>query len=89
MEKAEENYEQAIKIAPKFSYAIGEFSKFEFNRGHIHKALELAKNAIQVNPENYHAWFNYGISLRKSLNFPEAIKSLQKAKELNPKHLPI
>jgi LuxR family glucitol operon transcriptional activator len=89
MDKAEENYEQAIKIAPKFSYAIGEFSKFEFNRGHVHKALELAKNAIQVNPENYHAWFNYGISLKKSLMFPEAIEALQKAKELNPKHLPI
>lgn len=89
MDNAEENYERAINIAPKFSYAIGEFSKFEFNRGHVHKAFELAKNAIQVNPENYHAWFNYGISLRKSHMLPEAIEALQKAKELNPKHLPI
>jgi len=89
VEKAEDNFERAINIAPNFSYAIGEFSKFEFNRGHVHKALELSKNAIQVNPENYHAWFNYGISLRKSHMFPEAIEALQKAKELNPKHLPI
>ena len=86
---AEENFENAIKIAPNFSYALAEYSKFEFHRGHIPKALGLAEKAVKVNPENFHPWFSYGIMLRRNQNFPEAIKILQKAKELNPKHLPI
>lgn len=89
LENAEKNYEQAIKIAPKFSYAIAEFSKFEFNRGHVHKGLELAKKAIEVEPDNYHAWFNYGICLKKNHQYHEAIDCLVKAKKLNPNHLPI
>ena len=89
IERAEENFENAIKIAPDFSYALQEYSKFEFKRGHIHPALNLAKKAVKVSPESYHPWFSYGIMLRRNQNFPEAIKILQKAKELNPKHLPI
>lgn len=89
MDQAEENYELALKIAPKFSYALSEFSKFEYNRGHIHKAIELAKKAVKVNPDNYHPWFNYGIMLRRKNELPKAIESLQKAKQLNPNHLPI
>lgn len=88
-DKAEENFEKAIKIAPKFPYALGEYSKFEFKRGDVQKALRLAKDSINVNPENYHAWFNYGISLRKNRNYHKAVDALKKAKELNPKHLPI
>ena len=87
--KAEENFEKAIEIAPKFPYALGEFSKFEFKRGDIKKALRLAKDAINLNPDNYHAWFNYGISLRKNREYHKAVDALKKAKELNPKHLPI
>jgi len=89
IEQAEENFELAIKIAPKFSYALSEFSKFEFNRNHVHKALELAKKAVEVGPENYHPWFNYGIMLRRNNKSLEAIESLKKAKQLNPNHLPI
>ena len=89
IDEAEKNFEKAIEIAPKFPYALGEYSKFEFNRGDIQKALRLAKDAINVNPDNYHAWFNYGISLRKNRQNHKAIDALEKAKELNPKHLPI
>ena len=89
IEQAEENFEEAIKIAPNFTYALTEYSKFEYQRGHIHKALSLAKHAIDVNPENYHGWFNYGIMLKKSGDLDESIKTLKMAKELNPQHLPI
>jgi len=89
MEAAETNFEKANKIAPKFSYALIQRSKFEFTRGHIPKALELANRAVQVDPENFHAWFSHGISLRKSNKIPESIKCLKKAKELNPEFLPI
>lgn len=88
-ENAERNFEQALKIAPKLSYAFMEYSKFEFYREHISRAHELAQEAVKIDPENYHTWFNYGISLRRAHKFDEAITMLEKAKELNPKHLPI
>jgi tetratricopeptide (TPR) repeat protein len=88
-ENAEKNFELAIKIAPLFSYVLIEYSKFEFNRGHYPRGLELAKKAVETSPENYHAWFSYGICLRKNQQLGEAVSSLIKAKELNPNHLPI
>jgi tetratricopeptide (TPR) repeat protein len=88
-ENAEKNFDLAYKIAPSFSYVLIEYSKFEFNRDHHSKGLELAKKAVQVSPENYHAWFSYGICLRKNQQLLEAVDSLIKAKELNPNHLPI
>ena len=89
MENAEKNYEKAFKIAPNFSYVLTEYSKFEFNKGHIPKGIRLAKKAVDVNPENYHTWFNCAIALRKSNDLLESIKCLDKAKNLNPNHLPI
>lgn len=89
IENSEKNYEKAIKIAPKLSYVMTEYSKFEFARGHIDESLKLANRAKEVNPESYHAWFHCGIALRRALKTSEALICLQKAKELNSKHLPI
>jgi LuxR family glucitol operon transcriptional activator len=88
-QNAEKNFELALKIAPQLSYVLTEFSKFEFARRHVREGLKLAEKAVTVAPQNYHAWFNYGIMLEKVSDFPNAIKCLEKAKELNPKHLPI
>lgn len=87
--RAEENYDEAVRAAPNLSYALQEYSKFLFSTDRGSRALEMAKRAVEVDPENFHAWFNYGIILRRSYNFDEAIVNLAKAKTLNPKHLPI
>lgn len=89
IEKAEENFEEALKIAPKSSYVLSEFSKFEFNRQHIPRALKSAKQAVEFDPENFHPWFNYGLILQKNKQFDDALECLKKAKVLNPNHLPI
>ena len=88
-DNAESNFEKAIKIAPQFSYVFSEFSKFEFKRGHYERGLDLAKKSVEISPEDYFAWFTYGIFLRKNQQLPEAVTCLIKAKELNPNHLPI
>ena len=88
-EKAQINFDTALKIAPNLSYVLTEYSKFNYKRGHDPEALKMAAQAVDVNPESWHAWFNYGITLRKMRKLEEAIGVLIKAKELNPKHLPI
>ena len=87
--RAEENFEKAIKVAPKFSYALSEYAKFEFERGHVQKSNELFESAINADPENYHSFLGYGIRLRKQNELKEAIDVLEKAMELNPDYLPI
>jgi tetratricopeptide (TPR) repeat protein/cold shock CspA family protein len=89
VENAEKNFELAMKIAPTLSYVLTEFSKFKYARKHITDALKLAEKAVKVNPDSFHAWFNYGIMLEKTRKDRESIVCLQKAKELNPQHLPI
>lgn len=89
IEDAEKNFEQAMKIAPMLSYVMTEYSKFEFSRGHVAESLKLANRAIEVNPESYHAWFNCGITYKMAHKITESIECLKRAKELNPKHLPI
>lgn len=88
-DKAEENFEEAIKIAPKFAYALIEYAKFEFWRKHTANSNVLFKRAIDADPENYHGFFSYGICLKKQNKLTDAIKILEKAQELNPDHLPI
>jgi len=82
------NFERALSIAPKSSYVLNEFSKFEYYRRHVPRALQLAKESVEHNPDVFHSWLNYGIMLRKNLQFDKAIKKLIKCKELNPNYLP-
>ena len=89
IENAEKNFEQAAKIAPKLSYVLTEYSKFEYTRKHFAEALILAERAVNANPNNFHAWFNYGLILQKMRKSIDAIKAFQKGKELNPKYLPL
>lgn len=89
IENAKRTFEQAVKIAPSFSYVMTEYSKFEFNIGHIPQALQLAKKATELHEADYHAWFNYGMMLKKNNQIDDAINALEKAKGINPNHLPI
>ncbi|MFC1590408.1 NB-ARC domain-containing protein [Candidatus Omnitrophota bacterium] len=87
--EAEINYKKALKIAPKLAYVLTEYSKFEFLRGHPQNAKTMAKKAVDADVKNYHAWFNYGILLKRMEEFETSISCLKKAKQLNSSYLPI
>lgn len=87
--EAEKNFKLALKAAPKNSYVLTEYSKYKFKTNQKIVALQIAKQAVTYNQENYHSWFNYGIMLKKMNDIRSAISCFIKAKELNPSHLPI
>ena len=87
-EKATELYEKALTLAPNLAYTYGEYSKFEFlMKKNQEKAIVLAKRSVELEPENFHHWINYGRMLRINSRIEESIEILEKALELNPKHL--
>lgn len=88
-DEAEKNFESAIKLSPNLNYALNEYAKFKFSRGHIPQANELFKAAINANPDNFHSYFSFGIALKKQNLLNDSIKMLKKASELNPKYLNI
>lgn len=89
-EGAEQNFEQALKISPNSAYVLIEASKFEFIiKKHIPQALVYAKRAIELDPKNFQTWLSYGITLRFTSKYDEAIECFIKAKELNPEYPPI
>lgn len=87
--EAEHYYKEAVKSSPHFAYALTEYAKFEFYRGFHQKALELMKQAVNFDGENFLVFFTYGRMLRKTRRHDEAVKALLKVKELNPQYLPI
>jgi len=48
------------------------------------KALDVAKDLLEVNSENDRGWLLLGIANRRVGKFDEAIKCFQKATKLNP-----
>ncbi len=87
--EAERYYKEAVKSSPHFAYALTEYAKFEFYRGFHAKALELMKQAVEFDGENFLVFFTYGKLLRKTRRHDEAVRAFLKAKELNPQYLPI
>lgn len=87
--EAENNFQLALKAAPNFSYVLTEYSKYQFKQNHKIEALKYAKKAVVKNQDSFHAWFNYGIMLKKMRKIKPAIDCFKKAKKLNPSHLPI
>jgi len=86
---ADKCFKKAYNVAPKFSYVLTEYAKFELRRRNVPKALELAEICIKENPDNWHSWFTYGKILRNIDKLSESIDAFTKAKELFPTHLPI
>lgn len=85
-QKAEETFEEAIKISPKFPYALNEYAKFKSKQGYIHESNELFKKSIKADPDNWHSYFHYGIKLKRENQIHKSIEALEKAKELNPNY---
>lgn len=89
VKEAESNFEQALRAAPRFPYALTEYSKFEFSRGRHLRALDFAKRAVEADPKGFHARFTYGMCLKRMRRYLEARDAFEQAIGLNPSHLPI
>lgn len=89
LREAAKYFEKAYKIAPRLTYVLCEYAKFEFFIGHVESSERLFNSAIKLDSENFHIYFSYGIVLRKQNKLEQAIENLEISKEFNPEYLPV
>jgi len=89
IKNAEKYYLLALEAAPNLSYVLTEYSKFEYSRKHHHNSIKLSKQAVDSNPESFHAWLNFGTLHKQMRVIDQAIYGLNKAKKLNSSYLPV
>ena len=86
---AKENFDSALRISPELSYILSEYGKFESSLEHYDAAEKYHLKACHIDDLNYNTHFSYGIFLRKQNRIDDAIRHLERAKELNGKFLPV
>lgn len=93
-DKARGLFLQAIAEDPGFARAYGHLSYTDVQRwsnnwgpspeGSRVSALELARKAVQLGPDDYDNWWSLGVALVANDRYPEGIKAYERAKQLNP-----
>lgn len=92
--KADELFRRAIEEDPNFARAYGLRSYVEVQRwmngwgpspeqARV-RALELARKAVELGPEDYDNWWSLGIALITNDRYEEGIRAYERARQLNP-----
>ena len=90
--EAEPFLRQAVKLDPRFAAAHAMLSFVEsikfywvyYNPGHLHSGLEIAKTALQLDPDEAYGHLATGFALLYLRQFRQAEISLDRAVALNP-----
>ncbi len=85
IDKAIEEYTEAIELNPKLASAYNNRGVAYGNIKEFDKAIEDCNKAIELNPKLASAYSNRGIAYNNIKEFDKAIEDCNKAIELNPK----
>jgi tetratricopeptide (TPR) repeat protein len=83
-EKADADYEEAIKINPRNAMAYVYRGNSLDDRGESDDALKDYEEAIRINPREYFAYCHRGLAFFRQGEFENALTDFAKAIELNP-----
>ncbi len=84
LEEAEEHYQRAFEISPRFPTAIEHMGAFRIRQGRYNESLELFHRLIQIKPEHAKFHVGRGVSLAGLNRRGEALRSYDRALELDP-----
>jgi tetratricopeptide (TPR) repeat protein len=85
-QNAEKAFLKIIEKDPEYSLAYSYLSKISSDKGKIREARSYIEKAIELEPEYYDYWVDYGQSLRLTGDLNGAVKAWTKAIELNPQY---
>eukprot|EP00797_Seminavis_robusta_P017801 Sro2663_g334060.1 repeat-containing protein (257) ;mRNA; r:9730-10500 len=83
-------YQEAIKLDPKNPHPLDNMGLYYTDQGDVQQAIHWYEQSIQVQPDWYHTYYNYGNLLRDSYETAKqytqwtALQLFEKAFQLNP-----
>lgn len=81
--KAQEDFEIAMKIDPKDSYAFEGMGIISGMQGNHARALEMFTRCIEIQPNYHNFYYNRGLAYLQNKRMAEAITDFEKALALN------
>ncbi len=81
---AKKNYEQAIKMDPKYSEAINNLGTIYYSQKSYRRAINTYKKALKYAPESASIYSNLGTAYFARRDYKRATESYQHALELDP-----
>lgn len=85
-EKALEQYQDAIRLDPKFAVAHSNLGMMESSRGNYEKAIEALQAAVQLVPDHPEIWNNLATVLDTDNQVDEALAAYFEVLKLAPDH---
>jgi len=81
---AERTYRDILRAVPDHFPTVYYLAAVLFQRGNVNEALQYAKLATEVEPENASCWSNYAAILSANERYEEALNSYDQAIGLDP-----
>ncbi|MFB9148814.1 O-linked N-acetylglucosamine transferase family protein [Roseovarius ramblicola] len=86
LEKAEEGFAKAAKIAPDFADAHSNMGNILKRRDKLDDAIASYERALTINPDHSEAHYNMGVTLKRLGKLDNAIAAYQRALAIRPDH---
>jgi len=84
-DQAIDNYDQAIKLNPKYAIAFNNRCAVYNDKGEYDHAIQECNQAIKLNPKYADAFFNRGFSFQDKSQYDRAIQNYDQAIKFDPK----
>jgi len=83
-DEAELAFEEALRLNPNSAEVLSQYSRTKRYRGEYDVAVEVARRAAELDPQNWGSYFFLGITYQYTRNYDAAATSFRQALELNP-----
>lgn len=87
MDTARKYYQRALKNDPSCGKAQEGLVRVYTQLGEHHRAQEILRQGLEKNPAEARLWLELGMTYNRQKNFAEGIKSIRKAREIDPENV--
>jgi tetratricopeptide (TPR) repeat protein len=84
-QEADKHYRLAIAGNPRFALSFDSMAKLYLSNGFVDPAVQVLKEGVKVSPQEAGLWNTLGVALQEQKQFDQAVKSFDKALELDQK----
>lgn len=83
IQRAKDDFTNALKLDPKYWKAIVELAYINYLTGNCLECISLSNRALQINPKSFGAYNNRALGYLSMSKFPQALADINRAIALN------